>query len=204
MASQPDVSEDAEVHRLLSELKQYTPSVGNLDQPATAVQQLWTDLHFAWWKATVAALPPTSDESALPSWGTWIQAHTTPAGLDVALHWVFGSTWMDIGVSGVKDNPYARIKTIANRLGMDLANQSTPWLLFLFLGTEVLSSVRALKIFSAWLGRRPSLQDPAVLFATINDKAVLRHGINNIVMAPKIMRADLNHAMDGKYSVLPG
>ena len=200
MASQPELSDDAEVQRLLSELKQYTPNIpiANLDQPAPVVQKLWGDLHFAWWRATVQRLSQSSEDSPVPNWAKWIQAHTTPACLDVALHWVFGEQWMNIGASGAKENPYSRIATVAKRLGLDPASHSTPWLLFLFLGTDVLSSPKCMKTISAFIGHQPASFDPNVLLCAINDKAVRRHGLDNIHSAPQVRRKDVIRTISGK------
>ncbi|KAF7548862.1 hypothetical protein G7046_g8530 [Stylonectria norvegica] len=93
-----------------------------------------------------------------------------------------------------KENPYPRIRTIAERLGLG-GRRGTPWLLFLYLGPEMLSIIRLRKEFSAWLGRPHSI-DPEAILSLLNEKAVRRHGLNITDYPPQVTREDVRAVMD--------
>lgn len=91
---------DAEVHRLLAQILTYEPSASDDPNPAATTKALWSELQLAWWRASVAALPPDSvvdtitgsasgsgqGSLILPNWPVWITSNIRPSTIDAILH----------------------------------------------------------------------------------------------------------------------
>lgn len=105
---------------------------------------------------------------------------------------------MVAGSVGGSSNPYSRLGTLAERLDLQ-GDSGMPWLLFVYFHMDILSSLKTLKRLSGWLGHQPSNFVVNDFLADLNDRAVRRHGLENLERPPMIERADLLGAITGKW-----
>lgn len=152
--SSRQVLDDAVVAQLLVDLRKHENAHNDaLDNP---VSVLWERLHTAWWNVTkrINSADPDSTSTATYNWPAWnIVQHTKPS-LVFFLKKTYKAKWLSLkaGRRKVKDDPTPRLITVATRLGLG-DKQEPLWLLFLYLGPDVMTSPKTTKELSAWLGK---------------------------------------------------
>lgn len=114
----------------------------------------------------------------LHDWAGWVVKQFSEPTLDLFLNKLFGVQWREISISSEQNryNPARTCQSVAKRL--DLGNYTNPpWLLFLYLGQDTLTSSFNMKELSAFLSRQPELSAEDFL-AQVRDEAFRRHGID--------------------------